>query len=207
MAAFTGATIARADQVGVQIEEGARIAGAETGEMPLPRRPRVLGVLSHPALAPIGFEMYGLVVTGVRYSVVRQAIQSGKITCTAGPVPDADGRAGYVTQAKYLIRQNILAFPSENFASYRGDEMCTVVHEATHAMCDVFAKSKEDKILAIRDEACATLAEMLFYRLSGVKHAPSGLKEVGSASYAALKLADVILSKTGNFRKMAGPIS
>ena len=53
---------------------------------------RVLAVLNHPALAPIGFEMSGLVVTGVRYSVVRQAIQSGRITCTAGPVPDDRGR-------------------------------------------------------------------------------------------------------------------
>jgi len=43
---------------------------------------RVVNILNHPALAPIGFEMFGLVVTGTRYSVVRQAIQSGKITCT-----------------------------------------------------------------------------------------------------------------------------
>lgn len=162
---------------------------------------RVVNILNHPALAPIGFEMFGLVVTGTRYSVVRQAIQSGKITCTAGAIPDDNGKVGYVTIAKYIIRKNILAFPSENYASYRGDEMCTVVHEATHAMFDVFAKSKDDRVLAIRDESCAVLAEMLFYRLSGVKHAPSGLKEVGSASHAALKLADVMLARTGNFRK------
>src|SRR5208282_3217925 len=76
----------------------------------------VIRVLSHPVIMKINFELNGLLVTGMRYQVVAQAVRSGKITCEIGTDRDPNLPAGTVIAAEYKSDPKPhFMFPREDF--------------------------------------------------------------------------------------------
>jgi hypothetical protein len=155
-------------------------------------------VLSHPAIWFINFEMNGLVVTGQRYRMVAQAVESGRITCEVGVGQSKDIPSGSVTVALYDPDRDQFRFPYENFGAVGGREKLTIVHEATHAVFDLFS-AKETRVLAIDDEAAACLSTALLSRISELSFGGGIL--IGSSTDEALKVADIILAETGDFQR------
>jgi hypothetical protein len=158
----------------------------------------VIRVLSHPVIMKINFELNGLLVTGMRYHVVAQAVRSGKITCEIGTDRDPNLPAGTVIAAEYKSDPKPhFMFPREDFGTSAGSEKIKILHEATHAIFDCYADSGGTSILAIDDEAAAYLASALFLQLSDVGNRMPLF--VGSAFDEACKLSNKILDATGDF--------
>ena len=155
-------------------------------------------VLSHPAIWYINFEMSGLVVTGQRYRMVAQAVESGRITCEVGVEQSKDLPRGSVTVGLYVPEYDQFRFPYENFGSAAGSEKLTIVHEATHAIFDLFS-AKETRVLAIDNETAACLSAALLSRISEMSF--GGGMTIGGSTDEALKVADTILAETGDFLK------
>jgi len=157
----------------------------------------VIRVLSHPVVMKINFELNGLLVTGMRYRVVAQAIRSGKITCEVGTDRDPKLPAGTVIVAEYKPNLDQFVFPREDFGTSSGSEKINILHEATHAIFDCYSGSSGTSILAIDDEAAAFFASALFLQLSDVGSRMPVF--VGSAFDEACKLSKKILDATGDF--------
>jgi hypothetical protein len=162
-------------------------------------RDTVISVLGSPDLLPIGFELNGLCVTGMRFLMVREAVVS-KITCEIGikKTPGDQLPSGSVARAQYIPWEDQFRFPRETFGQHIDPEKVTIVHEATHAIFDLYAATKDDRVAAIDDEAAAFLAAALYSRLAQVS---PGMMIEGDSKYEALQLADKILAETGDFKK------
>jgi len=157
----------------------------------------VIQVLSDPAVTKINFELNGLLVTGMRYQVVAQAVRSGKITCEVGSDRDPRLPPGTVIAAEYKPDLDRFMFLREDFGTSSGSEKIKILHEATHAIFDCYSGSSGTSILKIDDEAAAFLASALFLQLSNVRTRMPVF--VGSAFDEACKLSNKILDATGDF--------
>lgn len=164
----------------------------------------VLGVLEHPGIWKINFELNRLVVTGMRYSMVARAIREGKISCEAVTElksrPGDKPAPGTITEARYDELKNVMLFKSEKYGN-TSTEKAVILHEATHALFDLFANTKEDRVLGIDDESAAVLAEALYLRLCVTGSLGSYAMVVNGHEELALKLADEMMAETGNFEK------
>ena len=163
----------------------------------------VLTILRRPGVWKIGFDLAGLTVTGMRYSMVAKAVADGSIECLAVDKFESQGpdslAPGMVTAARYDIQKNAMLFPREDYGSKPSEERA-IFHEATHAIFDLFASSHDDRTLAINDESAAVLAEALYLRLTD---RPMGnfTMWIDGPQDNALKLADKMMAETGDFEK------
>jgi len=164
----------------------------------------VLRILRQPGISKMGFELGGLVVTGVRYSMVAKAVEDGKIECQVMDKLPSQGKdelaTGMVAVARYKAELNAMIFSREDYGSTKVSEETTVVHEATHAIFDLFAKSQDDRTLAMNDESAAVLAEALYLRLCD-KPPGSFAMFIDGPQDEALKLADRMMAETGDFER------
>src|SRR4030095_10804716 len=130
-------------------------------------------------------------------------IGDGTIACEAVDSfkPQVGGLApGMVTSARYDIDANTMLFSREDFGTSKVSEEITIVHEATHAIFDLFAKSKDDRTLSIDDESAAVLASALYIRLCD-KNPGNFTMFIDGPEDEALKLADKMIAETGGFEK------
>lgn len=161
----------------------------------------VTRVLRQPGISKIGFDLAGLLVTGQRYSMVAQAVAEGRIECHAMDKMPSQGPGelapGMVASARYSAGKNALMFEGESFGSKVSEE-CTIVHEATHAIFDLFATSKNQRTLAMDDESAAVLAEALYLKLC---NKPKGAftMVIEGPHYEAWNLASEMMIETGDF--------
>jgi hypothetical protein len=164
----------------------------------------VLRILRQPGFNKIGFSLGGLVVTGVRYSMVAKAIEESKIECHVVDKFASQGAdelaPGMSTVARYSADLNAMIFSREDYGSVKASEQRTIVHEATHAIFDLFATSKDDRTLSINDESAAVLAEALYIRLCG-KPPGNFTMFIDGPQDEALKLADKMMEATGDFER------
>lgn len=167
----------------------------------------VVAVLTQRCLEHVCFQYRGLAVIPHQYLGVAALVRSGKISCGVG-VPQVGGtgtganrlvtRAMYIPNAPAqaglspdLYRENQFRFPSDNYARFpEFHEMRNVVHEATHAIFDVYLRKR---CPAAHDELAANLAAAL-YALSSPYPIPDAIL-VGSAFDEALKLAVRVLDE------------
>ena len=162
----------------------------------------VARILRQPGIWKMGFDMHGLVVTGQRYAMVAKAVEEGRIECHVVNEFPSQGEgtraAGMVTVARYKAEHNAMLFSSENYGSTKVSEERTIVHEATHAIFDLYANSKDERTLAMHDESAAVLAEALYLRLC---NKPQGnfTMFIDGPQDEAMKLADKMMAQTGNF--------
>jgi hypothetical protein len=165
----------------------------------------VLRILRQPGIWKMGFQLGGLVVTGMRYSMVAKAVADGSIECRAVDQFESQGRdalaPGMVTEARYKADLNAMLFSSENYGTTgKAREERTILHEATHAMFDLFANSQDERTLAIDDESAAVLAEALYIRLCD-KDPGNFTMFIDGPQDEALKLADKMMAETGDFER------
>ena len=163
----------------------------------------VARILRQPGIWKIGFDLNGLCVTGQRFSLVAKAISDGTIACEAVDSfkPQVGGLApGTVTVARYNSDANTMLFSREDYGTTKVREEITIVHEATHAIFDLFAKSKDDRTLSIDDESAAVLASALYIRLCD-KDPGNFTMLIDGPQDEALKLADRMIEETGGFEK------
>lgn len=167
---------------------------------------RTAAILRHPGLMRLGFDLNGLCVTGMRYTVVAQAIEAGRIACEAvDTMPMAPGQRlapGTQVAALYAPERDTMFFPREGYGQTSAYERTTILHEATHALFDVFAGGDDVRVLAIDDESAAVLAQAFYLRLAGedddlTMHRFTMM--IDGPGRCALRLADAILRETNNF--------
>lgn len=164
---------------------------------------RAVDILRQPFVQKIGYDLHGLTVTGVRYTMVAKAIEDGKIECKVeseiNPTVKDELAAGTYIEAQYRPASNVMVFRDQNYG-LRGYEERTIFHEATHAIFDLFANSTDERRLAIEDESAAVLAEAHYVRLC--PH-PTGnfAMEIDGRGERALKLVDRMMQITGDFEK------
>jgi hypothetical protein len=161
-------------------------------------------ILRQPFVQKIAYDLHGLTVTGLRYAMVAKAVEEGKIECviesTIKPKYDGEVAPDTIIEAQYRAAQNAMVFKSENYGMYSGIEERTIFHEATHAIFDLFAKSKDDRTLGIEDESAAVLAEAHYVRLSP-KPAGNFAMWIDGPQDNALKLVDKMMADTGDFER------
>jgi hypothetical protein len=163
----------------------------------------VTRILRQPGISKIGFDLKGLCVTGMRYSMVAKAVEDGKIECRVEdkfkPQSKDELAPGMEVVARYKAELNAMVFSRENYGA-NGREERTIIHEATHAIFDLFARSANDRTLSIDDESAAVLAEALYIRLCD-KPAGNFAMFIDGPQDEALKLADKMVAETGNFER------
>ena len=158
-------------------------------------------ILRQPGMMKMDFNMHGLLVTGRFYGMVASAVEEGRIECLAVKdlPPQRPGQLapGTLATARYTRENNRMMFESENFGSKPSEEI-TIVHEATHAIFDITAPSKNHHTLAINDESAAVLAEALYIKLCGK---PKGNFDmvIGDPQYEAWNLANEMMVETESF--------
>ena len=161
-------------------------------------------ILRQPGIWNIGFDLDGLCVTGQRYAMVAKAIEDGKIECQVVDKFSRQGKdelaPGMVTVARYDADLNAMMFSRADYGSSNVREERTIVHEATHAIFDLFANSQDDRTLSIRDEAAAVLAEALYMRLCD-RNGGNFAMFIDGPQDEALKLADKMMAETGDFKR------
>lgn len=162
----------------------------------------VTRVLRQPALARLGFNLNGLIVTGDRYGAVARAIDRGDIKCVAVDSFAAQGKdelaAGTAVEARYSADANAMKFQRADYGANSVHEERTILHEATHAIFDLYASSKNARVLSIDDESAAVLAEAFYIRL--VSQKVGGFKMMADGpGEPALALADEVLRATDGF--------
>jgi hypothetical protein len=170
-----------------------------------------LGVLRNPGIWKIGFDLHGLGVTGQRYIMVAKAIEEGKIACEWVDKfvlkPGEKLPPGTVVGAVYDPDRNAMFFPREDYGSASIYEQTVILHEATHAIFDLFAKSGDDRVLAVEDESAAVLAQALYLRLCVADDPGTSMAihrfamSIDGPGENALKLADKMMADTGDFEK------
>ena len=160
-------------------------------------------ILRQPFVQKIGFDLHGLTVTGVRYSMVAKAIEDGKIECRVEseikPKTKDELAPDTFIEAQYRAPQNAMVFPRESYGSV-GYEERTIFHEATHAIFDLFAASSNTQTLAIEDETAAVLDEAHYVRLS-TRPTRNFAMMIDGRGDRALKLVDRMMAKTGDFER------
>jgi len=169
---------------------------------------RAVEILRQSFVQKIGYDLHGLTVTGVRYSMVAKAIEDGSIECkvesdiqpdSTDDLANASGPMKTIIEAQYRPSKNTMVFPSEDYGK-NGWEERTIFHEATHAIFDLFAKSKDDRTLSVEDETAAVLAEAHYVRLC--PHSTGNFAMwVDGRGERALKVVDRMMQKTGDFER------
>jgi hypothetical protein len=161
----------------------------------------LIDLLADPAIKRVNFSYKSIVVTGMRYSMVSEALAKGHLQCQVGVDPTVNS-AGFVRKAKYDVG-GVMRFRDEWYGS--GDnqqqEQLYMLHEATHAMHDLFGtQTNPVVILAVDDEVVSALACALFSRLTMVQLGrPSGTTyhfaagEVDGYEEDAIAAADRVL--------------
>lgn len=166
----------------------------------------ILKILRQPGVLKIAFELRGLVVTGQRFMLVAKAIEESKISCKVvdkfTQSPGQKLAPGMVTEARYDPDADAMIFPREDYGKSNAYERTVIIHEATHAIFDLFAKTNEDRVLGIDDESAAVLAQALYIRLcDGAAAAHRFSMFIGGPGDLALQIVDQMISETGNFEK------
>jgi hypothetical protein len=164
------------------------------------------GILRKPGISKIAYELNGLLVTGTRYSMVAAAILDGRISCEAVSsfsTSKADSLAPLTKiGAKYDPDTNTMFFSSESYGSSNAYEQSVVLHEATHAMFDLYASCGDPGVLAINDESAAVLAQAHFFRLCAPNESMSIHRfsmQIDGPGETSLALVDKMMADTGDF--------
>jgi hypothetical protein len=160
----------------------------------------VTRILRQPGIQKIGFSLNGITVTGQGYTMVAQAIADGRINCQTvdNIAPQGKLAAGMTVEARYTADTNVMLFQRADYGSNSVSEERTIVHESTHAMFDLMAKSKNARQLSIDDESAAVLAEALYTRLCD-KRVGGFRMVVEGPQDEAMKVADNMMAERGNF--------
>lgn len=119
--------------------------------MTLLMRNMVAKVLARPEVAKIEFSLGKISISSASFKKVGVCIRSGKIKVTHTP------KLGRGT-AKYRYTKNTL-FLGFSSVSGNADSEALIVHECTHAACDIDGK----KLLVSQSEAAAYVAQCLYY--------------------------------------------
>ena len=160
----------------------------------------LIDLLADPAIKKINFRYKSIVVTGMRYSMVSDALAKGRLQCQTGVDPIVNS-GGFVRKARYEVG-GVIRFRDEWYGSGANQqEQLHMLHEATHAMHDLFGTPANPlTILGIDDEVISALACALFSRLTMVQpgrvsrttyHFAAG--EVDGYEDYALEAADRVL--------------
>lgn len=131
----------------------------------------LINVLSHPGLFQINFTMMGVNITSGSYFAVRQALRNGAISAEFHPLP-GNVRGFYLAQNalhkdtnEVLIVANtfVLPFTRAVDTAHRS----TIVHEATHASCDIrnIGRSGTTGFTRDQSESIAHVAQATFHRI------------------------------------------
>jgi hypothetical protein len=158
----------------------------------------VVKVLREAATLHLDFQYKDFGVTSMRYSVMADYVQQGRIACNVGVPKLAGYSAGSFARALCVPSAgneenpppDQIRLPRENYGEFSGREKMDIVHEATHAIHDVFLARS---VLAIEDEATARLAQALYIRKSANTFSLGGMLVDGPLD-RALTLADRIIS-------------
>jgi len=130
----------------------------------------LINVLSHPRLFEINFSMMGVSISAGSFFAVRQALKDGAISAEFHALP-ANVRGFYLAQdalhkhtGAVLIVANTFVLPFTR--AVNNTHRATVVHEATHAFCDI-RKIGQSGTAFTRDqsESVAHVAQATFHRL------------------------------------------
>ena len=127
------------------------------------------------------FQYKNFVVTGIRYGVIADLVDAGRIACSVGTPSSANLPGGSRAVAEYVASPGSrgghapdqFILPRSNFGEFIGNERMTIVHEAAHAIHDVFLAMP---CLAIEDEATAWLAQAFYLRTSNSSFSLGGLQ-------------------------------
>ena len=110
---------------------------------------QVSNVLAKTATAKIKFSLDGISIDANAYKQVKTNIENGKIQVNYS---DKIGAT-----AKYRYTHNILFLGFKNIDN--SDKEALVIHECTHAACDIAGKA----VLVSHSEAAAHVAQCLYY--------------------------------------------
>jgi hypothetical protein len=167
----------------------------------------LISVLNHPKLADVSFSLMGISISRGSYLLVRNALKDGSISAENHFLPS--GVEGFylprdalhkVTGA-ILIPANTFVMP---FVTARTvAQKANVVHEATHAFCDIRAIGRPGTAPFTRDqsETVAHVAQAAFHRiLKGGPQTDSQTKDVTKGLNPVFRKADElaqhVLAKT-----------
>jgi len=132
----------------------------------------IMAVLDHPRLADISFVVDGTRISRNSYTEVRDAISRGDITAEQHALP-SHVRGFYLAQnalhkdtGELLIDANTFVLPFSRVITT--DQKVTVVHEATHAFCDLRAFGSAPASAPFtrdKSETIAHIAQATFHRI------------------------------------------
>jgi len=133
----------------------------------------LINVLSHPRLADISFSMMGVTISWGSYLQVRKALEDLAITAEFFPVPPSMGVHGvYLAQevkdpatGDILFTANTFVMPFQR--AVKTQQKVTVIHEATHAFCDIrqIGRAGTAAFSRSQSESVAFLAQAIFHRI------------------------------------------
>lgn len=150
---------------------------------------RILDVLRSPECRMISFAAGRFIVSGRGYAVVADAVDKGVIKIAIG------AHAGY--EASYTPATRTFEFPHLNYGVKR-TERASIVHEATHAVIDIYWKMNAANGTALAsadEEPIAYLAGSVFYELN-VRGGASFMGPMASSSTGAIeRQADLIAGR------------
>ena len=170
-----------------------------------------LEVLREPNIWKINFQLNSLLVTGHRFSMVARAIEQGSISIkkadlnSATPSQrDADRK---LTAAQYRDDHTIYV-PHTGYGQAANDtpieknkaahEKSVIIHEATHAMFDLFAPSKDYRTLIVHDETSAILAQAFYIKLGDHQDAKHDfIRRIDGSGDHALNLVENVVNEPG----------
>lgn len=130
----------------------------------------IINVLSHPGLAKVDFNAMGVKVSWGSYLMVRNALQTGDITAEKSNLgPGIQGV--YLTSAVTDPKSGDVAFDANTFVmpftlAATNERKAIVVHEATHAYCDIMMVGTHGSpFTRNQSETVAHIAQAAMHRL------------------------------------------
>jgi len=168
--------------------------------------PTVSQTLRTPGLSKISFRLGSVEVTGMQFSQVAQAVDSGRIKCWTVDEFESQGTDelpdGRLVESRYGIQSNAMLFSRADYGKKPGEDQ-TIVHESVHAAFDLMVPAKKTMTtLSIEDEAAAVLAAAFYIRLCGKQE--HGFKLGGGGEAEALELVDQAVRDPGVFNVVNG---
>lgn len=129
----------------------------------------IISVLSDALLSSVNFEAAGVIISHGDYLLVRKSLEDGAMTAEVHRFPPGV-RGVYFAQdaldratGAVLIAANTFALPFGRAAS--NDQKATVVHEATHAICDMRAVGRAGTpFTRDQSESIAHIAQAVYHR-------------------------------------------
>jgi hypothetical protein len=130
----------------------------------------LISVLNHPKLADVSFNLMGISISRGGYLLVRNALQDGSISAENHSLPP--GVEGFYLARDALHKvTGVILIPANTFVmpfatATTVSHKVTVVHEATHALCDIRAVGRPGTTPFSRDqsETVAHVAQAAFHR-------------------------------------------